>query len=116
MTKEQARAKLILLYGMSEPTEREIALYTLYGEGAPFIQARKQTQVAFITISGGNQMKDLQTVLLHLRGTQQLLSLFCSATKEIKADVEGNPQEALFNIEEAFKESIKDLERIVYSK
>lgn len=32
-------------------------------------------------------MKDLEAILLHLRGTQQLLSLFCSATKEIKADI-----------------------------
>lgn len=116
MTKEQAKAKLILLYGMSDPTEQEIAMFSLYGENAPFIKAREQTQVAIITISGGKPMKDLEAILLHLRGTQQLLSLFCSATKEIKADIDGNPQEVLFNIEEALKAGIKDLERVVYSK
>ena len=116
MTTEQARAKLILFYGVSDPTSRESALYVLYGENAPFLQAKEQTQVANITISGGNQMKDLQTVLLNLRGTQQLLSLFCSATKHIEADVEGNPQEALFQIEEMFDKGIKDLERVIYNK
>lgn len=116
MTTEQARAKLILFYGISDPTKREIALYILYGDDAPFLQAKEQTQVANITISGGNRMKDIQTVLLNLRGTQQLLSLFCSATKHIEADVEGNPQEALFQIEEMFEKGIKDLERIIYSK
>lgn len=116
MTTEQARAKLILFYGVSDPTSREIALYVLYGEDAPFLQAKEQTQVAKITISGGNRMKDLQTVLINLRGAQQLLSLFCSSTRHIEADVNGNPQEALFQIEEMFDKSIKDLERVVYSK
>lgn len=51
MTTEQARAKLILFYGVSDPTSREIALYVLYGEDAPFLQAKEQTQVANITIS-----------------------------------------------------------------
>lgn len=45
MTTEQARAKLILFYGVSDPTSREIALYVLYGEDAPFLQAKEQTQV-----------------------------------------------------------------------
>lgn len=72
--------------------------------------------LANITISGGNRMKDLQTVLINLRGAQQLLSLFCSSTRHIEADVNGNPQEALFQIEEMFDKSIKDLERVVYSK
>ena len=112
MTTEQARAKLILFYGVSDPTSREIALYVLYGEDAPFLQAKEQTQVANITISGGNRMKDLQTVLINLRGAQQLLSLFCSSTRHIEADVNGNPQEALFQIEEMFDKSIKDLERV----
>lgn len=116
MTKEQARVKLILIYGISNPTEREIAMYALYDEKAPFIQAKERAQVATITISGGNPMKDLQTILLNLRGTQQLLSLFCSATKKIEADIDGNPQEALFKIEEMFKQSIQDLERLIYSK
>lgn len=116
MTTEQARAKLILFYGINNPTKYEIALYALYGENAQFLQAKEQTQVAKSTISGGNQMKDLQTVLLNLRGTQQLLSLLCSSIKSIEADVEGNPQEALFQIEEMFVKSIKDLERIIYSK
>jgi len=61
-------------------------------------------------------MKDLQTVLINLRGAQQLLSLFCSSTRHIEADVKGNPPEALFQIEEMFDKSIKDLERVVYSK
>lgn len=113
MTTEQARAKLILFYGVSDPTSREIALYVLYGEDAPFLQAKEQTQVANITISGGNRMKDLQTVLINLRGAQQLLSLFCSSTRHIEADVNGNPQEALFQIEEMFDKSIKDLERVL---
>lgn len=116
MTKEQARAKLILFYGVSNPTTQEVALYVLYGENASFLQAKEQTQVANISVSGGNQMKDLQTVLLNLRGTQQLLSLFCSATKHIEADVEGNPQEALFQIEEMFDKGIKDLEDAITSK
>lgn len=116
MTTEQARAKLILFYGVSDPTTREVALFVLYGENAPFLQAKEQTQVANITISGGNQMKDLQTILLNLRGTQQLLSLFCSATKHIEADVKGNPQEALFQIEEMLENGIKDLECAIYSK
>ena len=45
MTTEQARAKLILFYGVSDPTSREIALYVLYGDNAPFLQAKEQTQV-----------------------------------------------------------------------
>lgn len=116
MTTEQARAKLILFYGIDNPTKYEIALYVLYGGNAPFLQTKEQTQVAKSTISGGNLMKNLENVLLNLRGTQQLLSLLCSSIISIEADVEGNPQEALFQIEEMYDKSIKDLELIIYSK
>lgn len=32
MSKEQARATLILLYGVDDPTEKQIAMFLLFGE------------------------------------------------------------------------------------
>lgn len=39
--KHEARASLILFYGIDEPTEKEICLYILYGEKA-FENRRKE--------------------------------------------------------------------------
>ena len=116
MTHEEMYARLKYGYGIENPTGQDIAMFALYGENAPFLKDRKPAQVANKEISGGPIMKDLQEILLNLRGTHQLLTLLCNATTEIKADINGNAQEALFQIEESLGRNVRDLERIIYKK
>lgn len=60
--------------------------------------------------------KTIEDVLLGFRGTKQLLELLCNSVTMIKADIEGNPQEALFNIEEMLEKNISDFESLIYKK
>lgn len=110
---EQARAKLILFYGIKEPTERQAALFALYGEDAPFL-SKGQTQIANHYYDGGICMKDLMQILINLRGAKQLLTLLCNETMEIKVPaLNGNAQESLYLIEDALEKSIRDLEALI---
>lgn len=38
----EAKARLTLFHGINQPTDRETALYVLYGEKAPFLQNVEQ--------------------------------------------------------------------------
>lgn len=118
MTTERtkARATLILFHRVPEPTEEQISMFILYGENAPFLGNKELARAATINISGGHQMKDLQAILLGLRGTQQLLSLLCTEATEVKDNNGNNLQEALFLIEEKLVSSIGDLEAVINSK
>ena len=118
MTTERtkARATLILFHGVPEPTEEQISMFILYGENAPFLGDKELARAATTNISGGHQMKDLQAILLGLRGTQQLLSLLCTEATEVKDNNGNNLQEALFLIEEKLVSSIGDLESVINSK
>ena len=57
MTKEQARANLVLFYNMGEPTDQELASFILYGDSAPFLMEEKRARVAEKFIPGGHAMK-----------------------------------------------------------
>lgn len=116
-TIREAKAKLQLFYNIDEPTERQAAAFVLYGDDASFLK-QERTQTAN-NISGGLVMenrKTIEDVLLGFRGTKQLLELLCNSVTMIKADIEGNPQEALFNIEEMLEKNISDFESLIYKK
>lgn len=114
--RSRAQAQLILFHGIASPTAQEVALFILYGEDAPFLSDKKLARAATINISGGNQMKDLQAILLGLRGTKQLLSLLCTEATTVEDHDGNNLQEALFLIEEKLESSIGDLETVINHK
>lgn len=116
MTKEQARASLVLFHGISDPTEQQIDMFIIYGENASFIGDKEPTRAASINISGGHQMKDLQAILLGIRGTKQLLSMLCTEAVHIKDHYGNNLQEALFSIEDMLESNIRDLETLIYKR
>lgn len=116
MTREQARASLVLFHDISDPTERQIAMFIIYGEDAPFLGDKEPTRAASINISGGHQMKDLQAILLGIRGTKQLLSMLCTEAVHIKDNDGNNLQEALFSIEDMLEGNIRDLETLINKK
>lgn len=118
MTKEQARANLVLFYNMGEPTDQELASFILYGDSAPFLMEEKRARVAEKFIPGGHAMKGktIEEVLVELRGARQLLTMFCNDVSRIEANTYGNPQEALYSIEKAFEDGICDLEEVIYKK
>ncbi len=91
-------------------------MFILYSENAPFLGDKELARAATTNISGGHQMKDLQAILLGLRGAQQLLSLLCTEATEVKDNNGKNLQEALFLIEEKLVSSIGDLEAVINSK
>jgi len=112
----EARAKLVTFYGIENPTDRQTAMFALYGKSAPFLQERTQTAQ---NIRGGLIMdgrKSIESILTELRGTKQLFELFCNSVIKINADIAGNPQEALFAIERLLEKNISDLETAVYKK
>lgn len=111
----EAKAKLSILYGIDNPTDRQASMFAVYGKSAPFLQERTQTAQNI----GGLAMKEsksIESILTEIRGTRQLLELFCNSVTNIRADIDGNPQEALFAIERLLKENIDELETAVYSK
>lgn len=113
---KEARAKLSIFYGIDNPSDREVAMFALYGKSAPFLKERTQTAT---NITGGLDMdntKSIESILTEMRGTKQLLELFCNSVTGITADIAGNPQEALFAIERSLEKNISDLETAVYKK
>lgn len=116
MTKEQAKAQLALFHYIEKPTKREVALYTLYGENAPFLGGKELARVASINTLGGHQMKDLDEIMIELRGAKQLFSMLCTETVQVK-DINGNNlQEALFSIEDTLENIIGDVEALINRK
>ncbi|MCM1236787.1 MAG: hypothetical protein NC489_42465 [Ruminococcus flavefaciens] len=116
MTKEQARASLVLFHDISDPTERQIAMFIIYGENAPFLGDKEPTRAASINISGGHQMKDLQGILIGIRGTKKLLSMLCTEATTITDHDGNNLQEALFSIEDMLQLDIEELEKFINAR
>ncbi len=115
-TIEQAKAKLRLFYGVDNPTDRQAAMFVIYGESASFLQERTQAARQIGGSSMTNERKNVETILTELRGTKQLLTLLCNSVTRIEADIAGNPQEAMFAIERLLEKNISDLETAVYRR
>lgn len=112
----EARAKLTLFYGIGSPTDRQAAMFAIYGESAPFLQERTQTAQQIGGSHMNTERKNIESILTELRGTKQLLTLLCNSVTRIDADIAGNPQEALFAIERLLEKNISDIETAVYRK
>ena len=112
----EARAKLTLFYGIGSPTDRQAAMFAIYGESAPFLRERTQAAQQIGGSYMNNDIKSIESILSELRGTKQLFTLLCNSVTRIDADIAGNPQEALFAIERLLEKNIRDIETAVYRK
>lgn len=113
----EAKARLALFHGINHPTERETALFALYGKKAPFLQDTEQAYRNVTNDSGGTftmKKSELERVLSSIKGTSELLRLLCDEPLSPDMKNAAQKQEALFRIEELLQKDVAELEKVIY--